>query len=109
MELAVINTKYVCGVDLHSTRMYICVTDKEGNIQLHRNIHNNFKLFNTLVNRYKDSMSVGVESMHSYYWLADGCIEHGIPFYLGHAYYMSRRDGFPKAIHGGKKKNSLSR
>jgi len=82
--------------------MYICIMDKEGNIQLHRNIRNDFKLFITLITQYKDNISVGVELMHSYYWLADGCIEHRIPFYLGHAYYM-------KAIHGGKKKNSLSR
>lgn len=98
MELATMNTKYVCGVDLHSTKMYICIMDKEGNIQLHRNIRNDFNLFITLITQYKDNISVGVESMHSYYWLADGCIEHRIPFYLGHAYYM-------KAIHGGKKKN----
>jgi hypothetical protein len=62
--------------------------DKEGNIHLHRNMRNDFKLFNNLINKYKDSISVGAESMHSYYWLADGCLEHGIPFYLGHAYYM---------------------
>lgn len=98
MELATINTKYVCGVDLHSTKMYICVMDKEGNIQLHRNMRNDFKLFNTLISEYKDNLTVGVESMHSYYWLADACKEHKIPFYLGHAFYM-------KAIHGGKKKN----
>lgn len=98
MELATMNTKYVCGVDLHSTKMYICIMDKEGNIQLHRNMQNDFQLFNNLISKYKDNLSVGVESMHSYYWLADGCIEHGIPFYLGHAFYM-------KAIHGGKKKN----
>ena len=102
MELATMNTKYVCGIDLHSTKMYICVMDKEGNIQLHRNMHNDFNLFNTLISGYKHSLSVGVESMHSYYWLADSCIAANIPFYLGHAYYM-------KSIHGGKKKNSLSR
>jgi transposase len=98
MELATMNTKYVCGIDLHSTKMYICVMDKEGNIQLHRNMPNDFKLFNNLIDKYKNSLSVGVESMHSYYWLADACKENKIPFYLGHAYYM-------KAIHGGKKKN----
>jgi len=98
MELANINTKYVCGVDLHSTKMYICVMDKEGNILLHRNMRNDFELFNSLISKYKDNISVGVESMHSYYWLADGCIEEGISFYLGHAFYL-------KAIHGGKKKN----
>ena len=102
MEFAKVSTQYVCGIDLHSTKMYICVMDKEGNIQLHRNMPNDFKLFNNLIDKYKNSLSVGVESMHSYYWLADACKENKIPFYLGHAYYM-------KAIHGGKKKNSLSR
>jgi hypothetical protein len=88
MELATMKTKYVCGVDLHSTKMYICIMDKEGNIHLHRNMRNDFKLFNNLINKYNGSISVGVGSMHSYYWLADGCLEHKIPFYLGHAYYM---------------------
>ena len=98
MELAKINTKYVCGVDLHSSTMYICIMDKEGNIKLHRNMRNEFEQFKNYISEFEDNISVGVESMHSYYWLADKCIEEKIPFYLGHAYYM-------KAIHGGKKKN----
>jgi transposase len=36
--------------------------------------------------------------MFTWYWLADLCAEHEIPFVLGHALYM-------KAIHGGKAKN----
>jgi hypothetical protein len=36
--------------------------------------------------------------MFAWYWLADLCAEHGIPFVLGHALYM-------KAIHQGKSKN----
>lgn len=98
MELAKINTEYVCGIDLHSRAMYICVMDQRGNIKLHRNIRNDFQLFKSLIKDYSSNISVGCESIHSYYWLADGCIENKIPFYLGHAYYM-------KAIHGGKKKN----
>lgn len=98
MELATINTEYVCGVDLHSRTMYICVMDQKGNIKLHRNIRNDFLFFKSLIEEYMGKISVGCESMHSYYWLADGCIDYNIPFYLGHAYYM-------KAIHGGKKKN----
>src|SRR5262249_49241394 len=39
-----------------------------------------------------------VECMFAWYWLADLCEDHGIPFVLGHALYM-------KAIHGGKTKN----
>jgi len=34
----------------------------------------------------------------TWYWIADLCKDHGIPFVLGHALYM-------KAIHGGKAKN----
>lgn len=98
MELANINTKYVCGVDLHGKTKYICVMDKGGKILLHRNMKNDFDCFKNYVNPYLPDLSVGVESMHSYYWLADACIKNNIPFYLGHAYYM-------KAIHGGKTKN----
>ena len=36
--------------------------------------------------------------MFTWYWLADLCADHGIPFVLGHALSM-------KAIHGGKAKN----
>jgi transposase len=36
--------------------------------------------------------------MFAWYWLADLCGAHGIPFILGHALYM-------KAIHGGKSKS----
>jgi transposase len=36
--------------------------------------------------------------MFTWYWLADLCVQEGIPFVLGHALYM-------KAIHGGKAKN----
>jgi transposase len=39
-----------------------------------------------------------VESTFNYYWLYDGCVEAGVPFYLGHAAYM-------KAIAGNKQKN----
>lgn len=78
--------------------MYICVMNQKGDIQLHRNIRNDFQFFKSLIEDYSGNISVGCESMHSYYWLADGCIENNIPFYLGHAYYM-------KTIHGGKKKN----
>jgi hypothetical protein len=46
--------------------MYICVTDKEGNIPLHCNIRNTFEPFNILINKYKNSISVEVESVTFY-------------------------------------------
>jgi transposase len=36
--------------------------------------------------------------MFAWYWVADLCAQHNIPFVLGHALYL-------KAIHGGKSKN----
>lgn len=41
---------------------------------------------------------MAVECIFTWYWIADLCREHDIPFVLGHALYM-------KAIHGGKAKN----
>jgi transposase len=97
MRYAQINTPYVCGIDLHAREMYICVKNRKGDILLHRNLHTDFAQFKKKITPFLPDISVGVESTYFYYWLADACREHGIPFYLGHAYYM-------KTIHGGKTK-----
>jgi hypothetical protein len=47
---------------------------------------------------FRDDLVVGVECMFGWYWLADRCAEHQIPFVLGHALYM-------KLIHAAKAKN----
>ena len=98
MEYASIASKYCCGVDLHARTMYVCIMDRDGKVRFHRNMKNDFALLVRALKPYRRSVSVGVESTYNWYWLADGCQEAGIPFYLGHALYM-------KAIHGGKKKN----
>ena len=98
MELANIKTKYNCSIDLHDKKMYVCLMEKDGKILYHRNLENNFDIFKQELEKYKDQMSVGVESTHNYYWLFDNCTKAGIPFYLGHAFYL-------RAIRGKKKKN----
>lgn len=90
---------FVCGVDIHSKMIYLCIIDKNKNILLHRPVKN--KDTATLTNillPYKDKIVVSAESCFPYYWLADFCKELGIEFQLGHALYM-------KHIHGGKAKN----
>jgi transposase len=47
---------------------------------------------------YREDVAVAVECIFTWYWLADLCAQHKVPFVLGHALYM-------KAIHGGKAKN----
>jgi len=98
MNFIKLNTQYYCGIDLHARSMYICVMNKQGDILLHRNLRTEFREFKRKVHKFLPDLSVGVESTYNYYWLADACKHDGIPFYLGHAYYM-------KTIHGGKKKN----
>ena len=98
MELAKINSKYYCGVDLHDKNMYLCIQNQSGENLLHKKIKNNFEVFKAETKKYSQEMSVGVESTHNYYWFYDGCRREGIPFYLGHAYYL-------RAIRGKKKKD----
>jgi transposase len=97
MRYAQINSKYVCGIDLHAREMYACVMNQKGDILFHRNMRTDFDLFKKKIQPFLPNLSVGVESTHMYYWLADACKDQNIPFFLGHAYYM-------KTIHGGKTK-----
>jgi transposase len=98
MDYATIRSTYYCGIDLHARSMYVCVMDNAGKIHVHRNFKNDFSLLLDALAPYRESLAVGVESTFNWYWLADGCHQAGIAFYLGHAFYM-------KSIHGGKKKN----
>jgi transposase len=90
--------RHYCGIDLHVKTMYICILDRTGQVLVHRNPKATPAAFLEAVAPYRDDLVVAVECMFTWYWLADLCAEHGIPFVLGHALAM-------KAIHGGKAKN----
>ena len=90
--------KFYCGVDLHARSMYLCIRTSDGAIVLHQNFVADAKTFLEAVAPFRDGLVVGCECMFAWYWLADLCAEHQIPFVLGHALYL-------KAIHGGKSKN----
>jgi len=90
--------RFYCGVDLHARCMYLCILDQSGQALLHENFPADARAFLEAVAPFRDGLVVAVECMFAWYWLADLCAEHGIPFVLGHALYM-------KAIHQGKSKN----
>jgi len=90
--------KYYCGIDLHTKMMYVCILNNSGKIVLHKNIKTDPEIFFELIFPFLPEIVVGVECMFSWYWIADWCEDHNVPFVLGHALYM-------KAIHGGKTKN----
>jgi transposase len=89
---------FYCGIDLHARTMYMCILDQAGEIRLHRNMPATPEALLKAIAPYREQIVLAAECMFTWYWLADLCAEHGIPFVLGHALSM-------KAIHGGKAKN----
>jgi transposase len=89
---------FYCGIDLHARTMYVCILDQAGETLLHRNMQATPEALLKAITPYRDQIVLAAEWMFTWYWLADLCAEHGIPFVLGHALSM-------KAIHGGKAKN----
>jgi transposase len=89
---------FYCGIDLHARTMYLCILDQAGETLLHRNMPATPEALLKAITPYRDQIVLAAECMFPWYWLADLCADHGIPFVLGHALYM-------KAIHGGKAKN----
>ncbi len=90
--------KYYCGIDLHTTVMYVCITDAAGTVLVHKNLRTNPDSFVRVIEPYREDLAVAVECVFVWYWIADLCARLGVTFVLGHALYM-------KAIHGGKVKN----
>ncbi len=90
--------QHYCGIDLHARTLYLCILDAEGNVLLHQNLPCDRQLFLKAVEPFQNDLVVACECTFNWYWLADLCAEHDIPFLLGHALYM-------RAIHGGKAKN----
>jgi transposase len=98
MRFYVQQHRFYCGVDLHARTMCVCLLDAQGQVLVHEDIAANPNSFLQLIAPYRDGIVVGVECMYGWYWLADLCQEHKLPFVLGHALYM-------RAIHGAKAKN----
>ena len=78
--------------------MYVCILNHDGELLVHRDMQARPETFLQVIAPYREDMVVAVECLFTWYWLADLCAQHGLPFVLGHALYM-------KAIHGGKAKN----
>jgi Transposase len=89
---------FSCGINLHARTMYVCILDQAGETLLHRNMQATPEALLKAIAPYRAQIVLAPECMFTWYWLADLCAEHGIPFVLGHALYM-------KAIHRGKAKN----
>ena len=89
--------RFYCGVDLHARSMFTHILDDKGKTVFERDLPAGPEHFLDAVKPFQKQLVVGAECMFAWYWLADLCEDHSIPFVLGHALYM-------KMIHGGKAK-----
>jgi transposase len=92
---------FYCGIDLHARTIYLCILDQAGETLLHRHMQATPEALLKAIAPYRGQIVLAAECLFTWYWLADLCAEHEIPFVLGHALSM-------KAIHGGKAKNDKS-
>ena len=98
MQYYINKHRHTCGVDLHGKNLYLCMLDPDRRILLHRRVPCDAERLLTELKPFCDDLILGVESMFKWYWLADFCADHDIPFVLGHALDM-------KAVHGAKSGN----
>ena len=90
-------TRFYAGVDLHARALFLVVLDHTGQTRYARNLPAAPQPFRKAIAPFRDRLVVACECMHCWYWLADTCRDHDIPFVLGHAWAM-------KAVHGCKTK-----
>jgi transposase len=91
------DTRFYAGVDLHARSLYLVVLDRDSQVRFGRNLPAAPEPFLRAVQPFRDGLLVACECVHPWYWLADTCRDHAIPFVLGHAWAM-------KAVHGSKTK-----
>jgi transposase len=90
-------TRFYAGVDLHARALFLVVLDSAGQVVFARNLPAQPEPFLRAVAPFREGLVVACECVHCWYWLADTCRDHAIPFALGHAWAM-------KAVHGCKSK-----
>src|SRR4051812_38618363 len=78
--------------------MFLHVLDHKGKPLFEQDLLADPAAFLRAIKPFRKDLVVGVECMFAWYWLADLCEDHGIPFALGRALAM-------KHIHQGKSKS----
>jgi hypothetical protein len=79
--------KFYCGIDPHARKMYVCILDQKGNTRVHQNLKTDPETLLDFIFPFLEDIMIGVECMFAWYWIADFCSEHKIPFVLDLALY----------------------
>lgn len=88
-----VTTKYVCGIDLHSKMMSVCIMDISGRVIKKKSLACGLPDLLELLSPFGKDITIGVESTYNWYWLVDGLDNFGYSVYLGHALYIKQMGG----------------
>jgi transposase len=99
--------RFYCGLDLSARTCQVCVVDEELRVVVERKESNELFRIIRLIEPYKESLEIVVESTLNWYWLVDGlqeagyevCLAHTLGLYLisGAKVKTDRRDAFALA------------
>lgn len=78
-----------CGMDLHSSNVYICVMEKDGTIGYSKRLKNDLALILKALKSHKELKHIAVESTFNWYWLVDGLMENGYQVHLANPAQLS--------------------
>lgn len=63
--------KHYCEINLHTTKMYLCILNQQGETVFHKNMKTRPDIFQHAVKPFRDDLVVSAECMFTWYWLAD--------------------------------------
>ena len=98
---------FYSGIDLSARDSFICIVNDDLSILLHRKLLNDLPAIASLLDPFKPSLQIVVESTFNWYWLVDGLQALGFQVCLAHTLGLSmithakvktdRRDAFALA------------
>jgi hypothetical protein len=65
--------KFYCGIVLHARKMYLCVLDEKGEVQLRQNMNTNREAFPGAIEPFREDVVAAAECIFTWYWLTDLC------------------------------------
>ena len=92
MKFNQLTTNYVAGIDLHKSPIAVHILSKNDITLYQKTIKKNMRRgLKRVLLKYKDDITVCVESTYNWYWVADLCLQLNIPFEITHAFYAKKK------------------
>ena len=76
--------RFYCGLDLSARTCQVCVVDENMKVFVQQKVRNELFLIIRLIEPYKETLEIVVESTLNWYWLVDGLEEAGYRICLAH-------------------------